>query len=255
MSHHLPASLLTSPVSVLLVGCGGTGAAIAGGLGYLHQSLLAFGHPHGLRITLMDGDLISPGNCVRQPFSRQEIGHAKATVLATRLIHFWGLQNVGAEPHHFTRERHLTGIDIVIGAVDTRAARAEIHAAITGSFSRVVYWLDLGNGASTGQYLLGQPENARNARAPARLPTIAEYEPKMIDPSLDDPKVPTCSAAESLSQQEPFVNQALAFQALALLGRLFRYGRIEHHGGFMNLETGETRSLWVPTPAVAAPAA
>ena len=251
MSHVLPASLLTSPVGVLLVGCGGTGAAIAGGLGYLHQSLLAFGHPFGLRITLVDGDVVSPSNCVRQPFSRQEVGHPKASVLATRLAHFWGLTQVTAEPRPFARDFQLAGVDLLIGAVDTRAARAEIHAAVTGPYSRVAYWLDLGNGASTGQYLLGQPANSRNAREPARLPTIAEYEPGMIDASLDDPQVPTCSAVESLTQQEPFVNQVLAFQALALLGRLFRYGRIDYHGAFMNLETGETRAQWSPTSVVA----
>jgi hypothetical protein len=61
-----------------------------------------------------------------------------------------------------------------------------------------------------------------------------------------EPKAPiTCSALEALERQEPFVNQALAYQARAMLARLFRYGRLSHHGGFVNLRTGRTTSLAV----------
>ena len=34
-----------------------------------------------------------------------------------------------------------------------------------------------------------------------------------------------------------------ASQALAMLARLFRYGRLSYHGGFVNLRTGRTTSL------------
>jgi hypothetical protein len=40
----------------------------------------------------MDGDAISPTNCVRQPFARSEIGHNKAIILVNRLNMFWGLK-------------------------------------------------------------------------------------------------------------------------------------------------------------------
>jgi hypothetical protein len=43
---------------------------------------------------------------------------------------------------------------------------------------------------------------------------------------------------ESLEDQEAFVNQVLAQHALALLARLFRYGNISYHGGFVNLRDG-----------------
>ena len=59
---------------MLVVGCGGTGSSILGGLPYLHQAMLVQGHPYGLHVTVMDGDKVSPFNCVRQPFSQGEIG-------------------------------------------------------------------------------------------------------------------------------------------------------------------------------------
>jgi len=64
-----------------------------------------------------------------------------------------------------------------------------------------------------------------------------------VQESLDDDGVPSCSAAEALERQEPFVNQALAYHALALLTRLFRYGRIEHHGAFINVRENRVQPL------------
>ena len=72
-------------IIVSIVGCGGTGSHISTGMPYLHQALLAAGHPYGLRVFLIDGDRITETNCVRQPFSRSEVGLYKAVVLINRL--------------------------------------------------------------------------------------------------------------------------------------------------------------------------
>jgi hypothetical protein len=39
------------------------------------------------------------------------------------------------------------------------------------------------------------------------------------------------------------VNQALAYQALAMLARLFRYGCLNYHGSFVNLQSGRTAPI------------
>ena len=59
-----------------------------------------------------------------------------------------------------------------------------------------------------------------------------------MDPTLDNDGEPSCSAAAALERQEPFINSTLAQHALALLARLFRYGTLCYHGGFINLSTG-----------------
>ena len=77
-----------------------------------------------------------------------------------------------------------------------------------------------------------------------RLPTAAELFPELVDPRLDrKDTLPSWSAIEALERQEPFVNQTLAYQALAMLARLFRYGRLSFHGGFVNLQTGRTAPI------------
>src|SRR5665811_670578 len=85
MSDYQLSSILTQGrvVHMAVIGCGGTGSAFASGLPYLHQAMRALGL-HGLEVTLMDGDLISETNCVRQPFSRGEVGMHKSIVLASR---------------------------------------------------------------------------------------------------------------------------------------------------------------------------
>jgi PRTRC genetic system ThiF family protein len=88
-SHHIHPELLRHKVRVLVVGCGGNGSTVAAGLPYLHQALLVHGHPEGLHVTILDPDVISPTNCVRQPFSRSEVGLYKSVVLANRLNLFW----------------------------------------------------------------------------------------------------------------------------------------------------------------------
>ena len=66
--HMLTAELLQREVRVLVVGCGGNGTAVAAGLPYLHQAMLVAGHPGGLRVTLMDGDIICPPTACASPF-------------------------------------------------------------------------------------------------------------------------------------------------------------------------------------------
>ena len=133
-------------------------------------------------------------------------------------------------------KRRLDGVDIVIGCVDTREARAAIAKCAEG-WSEVDYWLDLGNNADSGQYVLGEPLNRRNRRHRVRLRTVSELFPEVIQSDLDGDGLPSCSAAEALDRQEPFVNPTLANHALALLARLFRYGTISYHGAFVSLSS------------------
>ncbi len=204
MDHTIHPELLRDTVNVMVVGCGGNGSAIATGLPYLHQALLAYGHPGGLHVTLVDGDTISATNCIRQPFCRSEIGLPKSVVLANRL-----------------------------NLVDSSVARGAVREWTSG-YSRVHYWLDLGNKSDGGQFVLGEPLNSRNRRCSTRLRTVAELFPEIADTQLPDDE-PSCSAPEALHRQEPFVNPTLANHALALLARLFRYGRISYQGGFVSL--------------------
>ena len=245
--HALPKSLCRrgQPLRVLVVGAGGNGSAVLLGLPYLHQAMKVWGQAGGLHVMLADGDLVSETNCVRQPFAAADVGLNKAVVLINRVNLFWGLR-WQASPEHFHKDSLRTnsaGPHLVIGCVDTRAARQAILSAVTRANDSAVYWLDLGNNASSGQYVLGQPLNAANRRNTVRLRTVAELYPEIADAEAGEDPLPSCSAAEALERQEPFINQVLATSALAMLARLFRYGTLTHHGAFYNAETGRMAAL------------
>ncbi len=240
--HTLPKSLWRreQPLQVLLVGAGGNGSAVLLGLPYLHQAMKVWGYAGGLDVMLADGDLVSETNCVRQPFAAADVGLNKAVVLINRVNLFWGL-TWQAHPGHFHKDSLRTtspGPHLLIGCVDTRAARQAILSAVTRTNDSTLYWLDLGNNASSGQFVLGQPLNAANRRSAARLRTVAELYPEIADAEAGEDPLPSCSAAEALERQEPFINQVLATSALAMLARLFRYGALTHHGGFYSASSG-----------------
>jgi PRTRC genetic system ThiF family protein len=247
IEHTLPSDLSGQKyMHILVVGAGGTGSAIVMGLPYLDQAMRVWGRSSGLEVVMMDADTVSETNCVRQPFSVSDIGQNKATVLINRINLFWGTR-WRAESSYFD-ERTLdrtndTSLDLLIGCVDTRAARSIIARALTKARCRTAYWLDLGNNAASGQFVLGQPLNARNRRKAARLRTVSELYPEIIDAEAGEDPLPSCSAVEALDRQEPFINQALASAALAMLARLFRYGKLTHHGGFFNAERGGISAL------------
>ena len=245
--HTLPSDLLQNrPVRVLVIGAGGTGSSIVMGLPYLDQAMRVWGHRYGLDVAMMDADVVSETNCVRQPFAASDVGQNKATVLINRINLFWGT-SWSANPNHFhahffdrTQDRCP---DLVFGCVDTRAARKAIEDSFLRALSRTCYWLDLGNNASSGQFVLGQPLNARNRRKADRLRTASELFPEIVAVERGEDSLPSCSAVEALDWQEPFINQTLAASALAMLAQLFRYGKLNHHGAFFNAKSGKMSAL------------
>ena len=246
LTEHVPTvNWRNRHIIISIVGCGGTGSQIATGIPYLHQALLAAGHPYGLRVFLIDGDRITETNCVRQPFSRSEVGLYKAVVLINRLNLFWGL-DWEAVPHFVHCGQDVPDCDFLISSVDTRASRAAIARVVSLKSRRFHYWLDTGNLADRGQFVLGQPLRKDRKDRAKRLPCVHELFPSIVHGGADKrDHLPACSAAEALDRQEPYINSTVANHVLALLARLFRYGRSPYHGGFVNLATGRVTPLSV----------
>ena len=253
ITHHMPDTGSSQRgFRVLVIGAGGNGSAVLFGLPYLHHALIAWGFTNGLQVTVMDADTVSPTNCVRQPFGAADIGQNKATILINRINLFHQLSWHSDETFFSQGTQNNTGssydntVDFVISCVDTRAARREMHEAfnnVMGPWRSVRYWLDIGNNASNGQFVLGQPLNCVNRRSKTRLRTVTELFPSIMDTSLGEGPLPSCSAAEALERQEPFVNNVLATSALSMITRLMRYGQIDHQGAFYNAESGRSAPI------------
>ncbi len=70
---------------------------------------------------------------------------------------------------------------------------------------------------------------------------------EVADSKMPEDDAPSCSALAALERQEPFVNGVLAHHALALLAQLFRHGRLDHHGAFVDVAANRAQPIPIDT--------
>lgn len=244
--HYAANDLLnpSHPVTVNLIGCGGTGSQVLTCLARINHSLMALGHP-GIRVHAYDHDEITSANIGRQLFSQSDIGMNKANILITRINRFFGT-DWSAIPYRYG-DRDYSNANICISCVDSIASRKKI-AKVNRNQERVrrvdiegqYYWLDFGNSRTTGQVILGTLRDIEQ-------PKTGEYEVvkslKVVTELFDLSKVnekdsgPSCSLAEALRKQDLFINSTLAQLGCALLWKLLSTGSIDYQGLYLNLDT------------------
>lgn len=241
--HMLNAGLHDRAVNILLVGCGGNGAQMLMGLASLDAALRAISS-RSLHVTVVDDDTVSEANLGRQPFYGCDLGNSKARTLTERINISHGL-NWRAVHGRAPEAVAMDAADILISCVDTASARRALGIAIAEQITAPRYWLDLGNRATDGQFLLGCPKG-RSRKDDGRLPTVLEMFPELADESAPDDDAPSCSVAEALERQSLFINRVVASHALALLFDLLGRGSIGHAGAFINLATGQAVPIPLP---------
>jgi len=79
----------TQPLTVFLIGAGGTGSNMLSCLAIINKSLIALGHP-GLSVTVFDADKVTEANVARQLFYSSDIGLHKSEVLIGRINRAFG---------------------------------------------------------------------------------------------------------------------------------------------------------------------
>jgi len=250
----------TNPVTVNLIGAGGTGSQMLTCLARMNQAMLALHYP-GLMVTVYDDDTVSPANLGRQLFADAEIGLAKSVALINRINRFFGT-NWKAVTKRYTMEtlRYLPDsgkANLYITCVDNAAARFEL-ANILSEYknqrgyerNKPLYWMDLGNSKDTGQVLLStigevkQPASEKFAPV-GNLPFVTETFKALLKAADATDDTPSCSLAEALTKQDLFINSTLANMGASLLWQLFREGILMNRGFFMNLRDFRTQPLKV----------
>ena len=240
----------TNPVSVTLIGAGGTGSKVLTELGRINYSLNELGHP-GLFVKVYDDDIITSSNRGRQNFAQSEVGLPKAVALINRINRFYGT-NWKAFQHKVSANDHNNWGNIVITCVDTVKARFEIAAMLSkcknyNHRDRSLYWMDFGNNRFTGQVVLAsvskieQPKS-RKFKTVCNLPFITDEYRELLN-EADDRNEPSCSLAEALNRQDLFINSSLASIGGSLLWSLFREGMTSYRGFFLNLKTFSTNPI------------
>lgn len=251
-AHFTAPDLLNpiNPISVCLIGAGGTGSQVLTGLSRMSHSLNALGHA-GFQVSLWDDDIITEANMGRQLFAECEVGLSKAAALITRTNRFFGTRWKSVT-QTFTADTAQRAA-IFISCTDTAAARFDIAAAldalqVVGNHSDIPrYWMDFGNGKRTGQVILSTIGSIRQPvsnlyNTVEKLPFITEEFGGLLT-AADDGDTPSCSLAEALEKQDLFINSVLAQMGCALLWQLLRNGMTARRGVLLNLENFTAQSL------------
>lgn len=247
--HFIPPYLRNpyDPITVALIGCGGTGSQVLQGLARINIALKALGHM-GITVTAYDYDTVTKANIGRQLFSREDVGMNKAIALIQRTNRFfgftWNAKNLLERNDCF---------NIYITCVDSVKSRKEVIETINYSKSEFkapdrshrYYWIDFGNSKDHGQVIMKTLDgliipskftfaDGTKAFNQKTLPGFFDLFPKVKDKKDDGP---SCSLAEALTQQDLFINSSLAQLGCNLLWKLFREEYIEYHGFFLNLKS------------------
>lgn len=226
----------------LMIGAGGNGSELFDGLTKIHNALLALGHP-GLHVTVMDDDIVAEHNIVRQRFWPHEVGVHKSIALVHRANMLLGTDWT-ALPYRFTQE-HIASLgkfELIITAVDTLTPRKLIAGACNSATQQRIrncLWLDMGVEKKQAQVVLGALSDG-HLNDP--LPNITAHYPAILTQE-ERHSAPSCSAAESLSRQDLFINEAVAGAASQLLWQCFRRGDVPWNGVVIDLDTGFQQAI------------
>ena len=224
-------------IEVLLIGTGATGSRMAVALMELNEVLLRLGRK-GIKLHLIDDDLVENHNCGKQKFLTEDIGRPKALVLAERLSYTF---NASVEAHvmrfnesnyvkHISNHanRHNTLATVYISTVDNLNSRKDIESFLE---DRVLhddlYWMDLGNSDYNGQMLF---------RSFSKKNMIKELSERINWSKFNDaPDEVSCSMAESLNKQSFMINQFLVDASMVMLSELFIKGMFTVSELYVNL--------------------
>lgn len=258
--HYIHNYLLAPqhPVTVNVIGAGGTGSQVITNLARLDVTLRALNHP-GLSVTVYDPDIVTEANIGRQLFGWSDIGLNKARCLVTRINNFFGndwMAKARSYPVSPMEARNSDIANIFITCTDNVKSRKDLWKLLKAvpdpvyvNHSTPLYWLDFGNTQTCGQAVLGtiprkvkQPEShlyetVSSLKVVTRLVRYSQVK--------DDESGPSCSLAEALNKQDLFINSTLAQLGCNLLWKMFRHGMIDHHGLFLNLETMKVNPIVV----------
>lgn len=254
--------LNTNTTEIVLVGCGGTGSALAKIIARMIYAMQSSGMRTPDKITFVDPDVVELKNVGRQAFAPADVGQYKAEILARRFSLALGLQ-IRAVTAPFSASTFESSYayhhrnKLILGAVDNAAAR---HAI---SMVKNAVWIDAGNHRESGQVIIGnqscmdvaelidQIDAALEAASPEirYLPNAAALFPALLEPEAvpeGEAQADTnLSCAELLlrNEQHLLINEQMALIAGQYLYKLLHRQPITSFMTYVDIESLVMRSV------------
>jgi PRTRC genetic system ThiF family protein len=254
--HYVPSYFInpTHPITIAVIGVGGTGSLVIPRLARLHYVLKELGMP-GLYVTAFDGDIVEQNNVGRQNFNKNDIGDYKAFNIIEKVNMAYGL-DWNAKNEYVD---NIPSANIIITCVDKIELRQFFHKTFNNDwiidysdYNKKFYWLDCGNGKDFGQVILSTIENIEQPKqsiykTKKTLPSIIDIYGELSQyDTTESQGIEGCSMAESLAKQDVFINDEIAIQAVKLIQQLVRNFRIFYHGAVVNQATNKVIGIPIP---------
>ena len=251
----------------IVVGAGGTGSFVVPALARLIFELKEQQNKSA-ELLIVDPDIVEANNIPRSNFCFAEVGRFKAQTLAERVTTAWGIEtnfsceSFDPEKHFKNSNSDYRSLSIIVGCVDNYRARREMHRALDefrsyGESSRV-WWIDGGNGKTSGQVLLGsttkrlKPDQYFTGTSICRAlpaPSLQHSDllkPEKVEAKSDSP----CPERVRLGEQGLNVNQRVAVEMAEMLSSMLLTRTLRRFAVYFDLESGTTRSTYCIPSAV-----
>lgn len=246
--HYMPKYFLqpTHPITICVIGCGGTGSLVIPRLARMDYALKKLGHP-GLHVTAYDSDIVDENNPGRQNFTENDIGDFKASNLIEKANYAYSLE-WQCFNHNFSPNQ-IPEFNIVVSCVDNAKFRVDFHKKIrsikttfsgAASYKTPLYWIDCGNGKDFGQVIVStipkieQPEKSAFETI-KELPSVIDLYPEILKQDNKETQgIEGCSMAESLNNQDLFINDRIAVEACETINKMLRFFYLSFNGTIIN---------------------
>ncbi|MBA7540149.1 hypothetical protein ES705_32443 [subsurface metagenome] len=207
-------------------------------------------------LLLIDHDRVEPHNLVRQNFYEGDVGKFKSQALAERLSQRFN-RPIGYSVYPYMPDLIAETLGgglarpaaqgIIIGCVDNAEARRSIGESLRFG----CWWLDAGNGLSSGQVLLGNTKNIELLGSPFqemygvvdRLPMPTWQLPSLLaPPAARETDTRSCAEAVAADEQGPVINQAMAMLVLEFIYRFLNH-QLTWMGAYIDLRAGTLQTV------------
>lgn len=245
---------LPNKISLVQVGCGGTGGYLVPKLSRLLMTLAEFKKSLKTTYTLVDFDHVEQANIYRQNFIPSDLGKNKAEVMAIRYGSHFGI-DIRSSNQKIDKAENLkslfalsknngvyyspTCLHILIGCVDNNNARKVMHELFQTwdgfGYGHPLVYLDSGNGKFNGQVVTGYKTNNQII-----LPSVGEVFPEALEEDKEENPV-NCTQNALENPQNVGANDLASTLLFSVLNILLTDEKLNSH--IISFD-GKTQEVW-----------
>ena len=224
------------PITINLIGVGGTGSLVLPRLARLDYALKLLDHP-GLMVFAYDDDIVEEFNIGRQNFSVSDLGKNKAICITEKCNLSFGLLWEAVPEKYDVQKHNNSNINII--CVDNVKFREEyynraIDDRLGNPYEKNYFTIYSGNGKNFGQVIVSSRVFQEYKNPFEIFPDIKNQDDEFHQ------GIQGCSYEDSLNKQDLFINDRAAVEVCDILWKLLKGEKLNINGVIFNQEKMKT---------------